>query len=151
MNEYSTCVQIFDDDNQVEGIIKYSDDDILVIRKTELFTLPEYQGLNDELKSGNTALRNKESREEYLTSVTEIRNFRIDSKDYYFVGICGTGMKPTVQTSTLIRCAMQAKSGNRDFSRLLPLMNVSFVRNGQLTVVPFPFKYLREYILSVMD
>ena len=28
------------------------------------------------------------------------------------------------------------------FDKLLPLMNVTFVRNGQLTVVPFPFKYI---------
>ena len=30
--------------------------------------------------------------------------------------------------------------------KLLVLMNVTFVHNGQLTVLPFPFKYLREYI-----
>ncbi len=148
MNEYSTCVQIFDDDKQVVGVVKYSDDDILVIRNTELFTLPEFEALDNELESGNTFLRNKESREDYLTSVTEIRNFRIDDKEYYFVGICGSGMKPSIQTSALIRCVTQAKSGNGEFSRLLPLMNVSFVRNGQLTVVPFPFKYIREFIIS---
>lgn len=58
MNEYSACVQIFDDDKQVVGIIKYSDDDILAIRNTEMFTLPEFEALNNELESGNTALRN---------------------------------------------------------------------------------------------
>ena len=35
------------------------------------------------------------------------------------------------------------------FGKLLPLMNVKFVRNEQLTVIPFPFKYLREYIRIV--
>lgn len=30
----------------------------------------------------------------------------------------------------------------------LPLMGVEFVRYGMLTVVPFPFKYLREYIVK---
>lgn len=147
MNEYSACVQIFDDDKQVVGIIKYSDDDILAIRNTEMFTLPEFEALNNELESGNTALRNKESRDELLTSVTEIRNYRIDNSDYYFVGVSGSGMKPLIQTSAQIRCVSQAKTGSGEFSRLLPLMNVSFVRNGQLTVIPFPFKYLREYIV----
>lgn len=33
-----------------------------------------------------------------------------------------------------------------EFKDLLPLLSVEFVRNGQYTVVPFPFKYLREYI-----
>lgn len=149
MNEYSTCVQIFDDDKQVVGIVKYSDDDILVIRNTEMFTLPEFEALNNELEKGNTALRNKESRDGYLTSVTEIHSYRIDDKDYYFVGVCGSGMKPSIQTSALIRCISQAKTGNGEFGRLLTLMNVSFIRNGQLTVIPFPFKYLREYIYTL--
>lgn len=151
MNEYSACVQIFDDDKQVVGIIKYSDDDILAIRNTEMFTLPEFEALNNELESGNTALRNKESRDELLTSVTEIRNYRIDNSDYYFVGVSGSGMKPSIQTSAQIRCVSQTKTGTGEFSRLLPLMNVSFVRNGQLTVIPFPFKYLREYLKTLND
>lgn len=32
------------------------------------------------------------------------------------------------------------------FDKLLPTMNVTFVHNGQLTVLPFPFKYLREFV-----
>lgn len=149
MNEYSSCVEIFDDDRLIEGIIKYSNDDVLAIRNSGLSTLPEFEGLKAELNSGNTALRNRESRDEYLTSVTEIRKYCIDNTDYYFVGICGYGMKPSIQNSALIRTVEQKKTGNGEFSRLLPLMNVSFVRNGQLTVIPFPFKYLREYITMI--
>lgn len=33
-----------------------------------------------------------------------------------------------------------------EYEELLPLMAVEFVRNSQYTVLPFPFKYLREYI-----
>ena len=149
MNEYSTCAEIFDNDKLIEGIIKYCDEDILAIRNSGLSTLPEFEELKSELNSGNTALRNKDSRDEYLTSVTEIRKYHLDNKDYYSVGICGSGMKPSIQNSAIIRTVEQKKTGNADFSRLLPLMNVSFVRNGQLTVIPFPFKYLREYITMI--
>ncbi len=38
------------------------------------------------------------------------------------------------------------KDGALMFDELLGLMNVTFVHNGQLTVLPFPFKYLREYV-----
>ena len=141
-------MQIFGDDKQVEGMIKYSDDDILAIRGTGMFTLPEYMGLSAELKSGNTALRNKESRDEYLTSVTEIRSFRRDGRDFYFVGVCGSGIQSALRNAALIRCVEQYGTGSGDFRRMLPLTNVAFVRNGRLTVVPFPFKYLREYILG---
>jgi hypothetical protein len=33
-----------------------------------------------------------------------------------------------------------------EFEEMLPLMAVEFVRNSQYTVLPFPYKYLREYI-----
>ena len=145
-NDYSSCVEIFNDDKQVQGIIKFSEHDILAIRNTDMFTIPEMHELHNELTSGNTALRNKESREEYLTSMTEIRHYCIDDVDYYFVGVCGTGMKPKLQTAALIRSVSQVKNGNVEFNKLLSLMNVTFIRNGQLTVIPFPFKYLREYI-----
>lgn len=33
-----------------------------------------------------------------------------------------------------------------EYEEMLPLMAVEFVRNSQYTVIPFPYKYLREYI-----
>ena len=33
-----------------------------------------------------------------------------------------------------------------EYEEVLPLMAVEFVRNSQYTVIPFPYKYLREYI-----
>ncbi len=33
-----------------------------------------------------------------------------------------------------------------EYEELLPLMAVEFVRNSQYTVLPFPYKYLREYM-----
>lgn len=32
-----------------------------------------------------------------------------------------------------------------EYEKVLPLMAVEFIRNNQYTVLPFPFKYLREY------
>lgn len=44
--------------------------------------------------------------------------------------------------------AGKEKSTEKKSTELLPLMGVEFVRYGMLTVVPFPFKYLREYIVK---
>ena len=33
-----------------------------------------------------------------------------------------------------------------EYEEMLPLMTVEFVRNSQYTVIPFPFKYLREFV-----
>lgn len=54
----------------------------------------------------------------------------------------------TSKNAANIRELCTEGSGKVDIERVLPLMDVDFVRNGQLTVVPFPFKYLREYIRS---
>jgi hypothetical protein len=35
-----------------------------------------------------------------------------------------------------------------EYEEVLPLMAVEFVRNSQYTVLPFPFKYLREWVLE---
>lgn len=51
-----------------------------------------------------------------------------------------------MQTAVNIRKIEVYKDSQELFSRLLPLMDVGFVSNGQLTVIPFPFKYLREYV-----
>ena len=55
-------------------------------------------------------------------------------------------MKTNIQRASVIRRIEGYNGTSVEFEQLLPLMNVSFVHNGQLTVVPFPFKYLREYL-----
>ena len=37
------------------------------------------------------------------------------------------------------------------FEKLLPLMNVTFVHNGQLTRIPFPFKYFKRAMNKLSD
>ena len=54
-------------------------------------------------------------------------------------------MQPTIQCAANVR-AVEIYKGNLNFQELLPLMSVTFVRNGQLTVLPFPIKYIKEYI-----
>jgi len=55
-------------------------------------------------------------------------------------------MKYSLHTAANIRRIEPYGDSPLLFQQLLPLMNVTFVRNEQLTVIPFPFKYLREYI-----
>ena len=61
----------------------------------------------------------------------------------------GEGMRCTVRHASNIRKIEKVGQATDLFSQLLPLMDVTFVRNGQLTVIPFPFKYLREYISNL--
>lgn len=143
--EYRDCINIFEQSKNVKGIIMDNYGHINSIIDTELVTIPKISLLHEELKKGNTALRGKEKREELLNSVIDIRKFEQDNNIYYFVGIIGAGMKPTIRNAANIRKIVPYGDSPNMFDKLLPLMNVTFIRNEQLTVVPFPFKYLREY------
>jgi len=150
MNEYSECVDIFEEAKTkgevVRGIIKTKDGIVYVIKDSGLFTLPEIDDIHALLSEGDNKLRGKERREELLASCLDIKLFEEGGCQCYFVGTIGDGMKTNIQRASVIRRIEGYNGTSVEFEQLLPLMNVSFVHNGQLTVVPFPFKYLREYL-----
>lgn len=91
-------------------------------------------------------MRGKEKRDELISSCLDIKMFDDGVSEYYFVGTIGNGMRWLINRAANIRKIEPFEDSNHMFEKLLPLMNVTFVRYGQLTITPFPFKYLREYI-----
>jgi len=90
--------------------------------------------------------KQKESLEDLFNAYLNIKYFGETEKEaYYFVG----GRKENVQFSFKDACHIRkivAVNGSKlIFRQLLPTMDVDFVRMGQSTVIPFPFKYIREY------
>lgn len=148
MDDYTDCVNIFLDNSDVAGIVKYSNGDINIIRDTSWFTIPEIEIIRSELSKGNTYLRGKEKRKELFSSIVDVKLFEKDDNKYYFSGIIGEGMRTNVNSAANIRKIEGYQNSKVRFDDMLQLMSVTFVRNGQLTVLPFPFKYLREYIRS---
>ena len=146
MNEYSAYVDIFEEaktrGENIKGIIKTEDGMINVIKDSGMFTLPEIDEIQAHLFVGDNKLRGKEKREELLQSCLDIKLYEEGGSQYYFVGTIGEGMRWNIQRASVVRKIEGYKGVPVMFEQLLPLMNVSFVRNGQLTVVPFPFKYL---------
>lgn len=151
--EYNQYVDIFENakinSENIQGLIKDEDGNINIIKDAGWVTIPEIDNLKAELSSGNTKLRGKEKREELLQSCLDIKLFNSNGYQYYFVGTIGNGMRWTVNRAANIRAIEPYEDSELMFKKLLPLMNVTFVRNGQLTIVPFPFKYLREYIKNI--
>ena len=151
--EYSDIIRIFDEaklhSETIKGIIRDSQGNINIIKDTGWVTIPEIFMIRKELENGNTSLRGKEARKELLSSVIDIKYFNKGGAAYYFVGTVGAGMKYLLHNAANIRKIEPFGNAPLLFEKLLPLMNVTFVRNGQLTVVPFPFKYLQEHIISL--
>lgn len=150
INEYSDLTHIFSDNSKcfekVKGLVKDSNGNINIIRDTMCFTLPEMEKIKQELDSGNTYLRSKEKREELISACTDIKYYEENNKGYYFSGVIGNGMRAKIADAANIRKVEAYNKSDLFFEKLMPLMSVKFVRNNQLTVIPFPFKYLREYI-----
>ena len=108
--------------------------------------MPEAKVIKESLASGDTKLRGKDRREELLSSCLDIKTYTEDGKQFYYVGTIGEGMRWKIPRAANVRCIEGYKGAPLMFDKLLPTMNVTFVHNGQLTVLPFPFKYLREYV-----
>jgi hypothetical protein len=90
--------------------------------------------------------KQKESLEDLFDASLNIKYFGETEKEaYYFVG----GRRENVQFSFKDACHLRRIVAVNDskliFRQLLPTMDVDFVRTGQSTVIPFPFKYIREY------
>ncbi|MBP5503965.1 MAG: hypothetical protein J6Y24_14370 [Bacteroidales bacterium] len=144
-NEYQECIDIFSEENVI-GVVK-NGEDINVIYNTKLRTIPEISLLKERLQKGDNQVRNQVSREELFPSITDIKSFANDDYSlHYFSGIIGAGMKRDVPTAANVRMVKCYRFSKLFFNELLKLMAVTFVRNGQLTIMPFPFKYLLESI-----
>lgn len=93
-------------------------------------------------------LRGEEARKEYLSGTLDINYFTLSpSLARFCVGEIGSGMKYSMERASLVREIEAVEGSPLIFKELLPLMGVEFVRYGMLTVIPFPFKYLREYAM----
>ena len=143
-DEYQECIDIFDNEDVV-GVVKYGDD-VNVIHNTRLKTIPEIELIKERLENNDNKIRDKISREELFPAITDIKCFANNNNSlFYFSGIIGTGMRRVISTAANIRLVDTWGKSNLFFDKLLKLMAVTFVRNGQLTMFPFPFKYLLEF------
>lgn len=92
--------------------------------------------------------KGKDYREELFDAALDIKYF-VNSKTeaYYFVGKRGIN-KYSFKDACYFRKIVAVNGSKLIFKELLPTMDVDFVRTGESTVIPFPFKYIREYLNS---
>lgn len=131
-----------------EGIVRNATGNIIVIRSTDKITLPDFEKIKVDLDNGATNIKRAEVFEDFYSGCMNIKMFEDCGKTYYCVGRKDKNPGYTIPRAVNIREIQAYDSENvvQDFEKILPLMSVEFVRNSQLTVVPFPFKYLREWV-----
>ncbi|OUL37249.1 hypothetical protein BV372_03230 [Nostoc sp. T09] len=89
--------------------------------------------------------KHKENLEDLFNASLHINYFGETEKEaYYFVG--DRNVKDySFKDACHLRKIVAVNDSKLIFRQLLKTMDVDFVRTGQSTVVPFPFKYIREY------
>ena len=145
---FSKYADIFISDKNVIALVEDDQGNINAIQNTEMFTLPALKSVEEELRLGNNKLKNKEKREWLMPSILDINYFKKDGQYYYCVGKTQDGIIYTANNASLIRKIVAIGDSKMIFESILELMNVLFVRNGQLTVIPFPFKYINEFDIA---
>lgn len=91
--------------------------------------------------------KHKESLDSLFDSSLNIKYFSESGREaHYFVGERRESVQYAFKNACVIRKIVAAEDSDLVFEEVLPTMNVDFVRTGQSTVLPFPFKYLREYL-----
>lgn len=128
-----------------KGLILNDKNEINIIQDTAFFMMPECSLISQNLKTGKIS-RSKDSLIKYFGGCLDI--YYKNHEDYilYSSGQIGSGMNTTIAKAAHVRKILPYKGTSLFFQDYLETMNVTFIRNGQITVMPFPFKYLREYI-----
>ena len=123
------------------------------ISKIELLRIIDHRTIQKKLakhienKTGKVLkvyMRDK-SKYDLMDSNLDIHTYTETEKLFYYVGTIGDGMRTKIGRASVIRQISGYAEAPVFFSQILPLLNVDFVKYGDLTVVPFPFKYLREW------
>ena len=126
-----------DNKGKEKTVIANSSGDIIVISRTPSYLLP-FEEIFKLEKIG----RDKESRNKYLEGVVDINLYN----DCYSVGIKGSGMNTRIPKAPHLY-QIDIIKGVNFIEELLETMAVTFVKYNFFTVMPYPIKYLNEYIL----
>lgn len=128
-------------ENKCDNPMLIADDkgNVNLIKSTGINTYP-YEEIFD-----STSPRGKEDRSKFLAGITDINLYDVDGEVYYNVGIIGKGMNSSLSRGSLIYKVSVIK-GRSIIRDLLETMSVMFVKYNSFTVLPYPFKYLKEWI-----
>ena len=143
--ENSGIVPVIDNEVLMEAVVK------LEQKRKELKELQENEDSEDTKRKRATVPdgegpRGYQTYNNALYAITDIQRLSYeDGSLLYMCGYDGTDMGRKYDKAPNIRL-VRCIRGENFFGELLDLMNVPFVRHGQTTVYPYPYKFMTEYI-----
>lgn len=100
---------------------------------------------NDESVSLTGDIRTRGSYEMYLKACTDVRYSYVKSECYYFVGVRGDNIDTVLHWSAGLLRIKRLEGSEKVPEIVFDMMLAPFVRLNRFTIVPYPFKYLREF------
>lgn len=134
----------------VKFCVWLDDNSLLAVSDTGAITLPKSEKikeiLSNPIKGHTMPSKSAENAATELGSIFGICSFKLDNSYFYYVGEPRKEIQKGTSRASVVR-RVEAYTGNVDsFDKLLKLMAVYFVRSERFTVLPFPIKYLNEYV-----
>ena len=99
----------------------------------------------DESVSLTGDIRTRGSYEMYLKACTDVRYAYVKSDCYYFVGVRGDNIDTVLHWSAGLLRIKRLEGSENVPEVAFDMMLAPFVRLNRFTIVPYPFKYLREF------
>ena len=162
MAGHSSLVQALLLDAGCEFAVRGPEGDVNVVSRTELFGVPNFERVwrdlverredRRERPNGRPMRhaigRGKADRELYFADAVDIASCSTsDGRRYYRVGMRGYGMQfGATHKASVLREVISVGESRSLVDDMLPMLDVDMVRWGQPTVLPFPVKYLREWL-----
>lgn len=133
------CSRFLTDNLGKDKSIIVSENNAIVISRTGSFTLP-----SEKIFSLETISRSNESRKAYFDGVVDV-NLYDNLECFYNAGIKGSGMNTLIPKAPILY-KVECIEGHNFIDKIIESLAVPFVKYKNFTVLPYPFKYLNEYI-----
>ena len=130
------------------GLVINDKNEINIILDTDYEMYPNINLMEKEVLKG-TNIRAVDIVNQLYLGTIDIQYKEQENEAYYSVGEISRGMKGPLVRATKIKKIIPYGTSSLFYRQLLETMNVTFIRYGQLTVMPFPFKYIKEFEMLV--
>lgn len=124
-------------DNKADYFVMDSSNNVNTISPTDIIVLPTEKILEEKRKD-------KDFKAEYMEGIFDVHLYEINGELYYTSGI-KDNIKFSIDKATHFY-KVNTFNGKNLVLKLIETVAVDFVRFGNYTVLPYPFKYLREYV-----
>lgn len=138
--ENSKIIKLFEENKNIELVIIDQKGNINAIERTDIITLPD-----EKLLDNGKVSKSKQTKSDLYPGLCDIDFYKINNDIFYNVGQTLSNIQFNISKAShfyKVHCIDNSICFMKD---ILKLMSVDFVKYNELTVLPFPVKYLREY------